>query len=245
MGHISNLTFAGRALIPGAVFTASVLGSLHCASMCGPLVLAVASDKRAAVLYHFGRLLGYTTLGALFGFMGNRLLGTSTFRILPILSTLTMGTLFVSMGIAQLRSRSVHLRLPAWLNNAYTLALRRAAEPRHGISGAFVVGLLSVFLPCGWLYSFLLSAAATQNFLLGGALLVAFWAGTLPALLLGPIAFQKLIRPTRNMAPRLAGILLIFAGVITLGFRAYPAFCDATKPASAVSVHPHCPMHTD
>ena len=62
----------------GAIFLASVLGSFHCAGMCGAF-LAVASGapggraKRQVLLqgaYHAGRLVSYTALGAAAGAAG-------------------------------------------------------------------------------------------------------------------------------------------------------------------------------
>jgi hypothetical protein len=49
------------ALLAG-VFVASLLGSLHCAGMCGGIACFVggtAARGRALTLYHLGRLLSY------------------------------------------------------------------------------------------------------------------------------------------------------------------------------------------
>ena len=59
----------------GAVFVASLAGSLHCAGMCGPLVAfysgADASHGLARsithAVYNGGRLAGYLVLGAVAG----------------------------------------------------------------------------------------------------------------------------------------------------------------------------------
>ena len=53
------------------------LGSLHCIGMCGPIVLALPSgsikDKNfifGKILYNSGRIVTYSMLGLLFGFIG-------------------------------------------------------------------------------------------------------------------------------------------------------------------------------
>ena len=58
----------GAALV---ILGASLAGSLHCAGMCGPLVVLWAGERagiresrRAHVAYHGGRLLAYTAMGA-------------------------------------------------------------------------------------------------------------------------------------------------------------------------------------
>jgi sulfite exporter TauE/SafE len=63
----------------GSVLIASVLGSLHCAGMCGGLMLfAIGSDgqtskrtkARLQAGYHGGRMLTYTILGVVAGSIG-------------------------------------------------------------------------------------------------------------------------------------------------------------------------------
>ena len=58
-------------------FTLGLVGSLHCAGMCGPLALAVpvmGRSRRAIILsrltYNSGRILTYAILGLVFGTMG-------------------------------------------------------------------------------------------------------------------------------------------------------------------------------
>ena len=60
-----------------AVVTASLLGSGHCAGMCGPLALMAsigpatsAQLARRMSFYHVGRLIGYMSLGAAVGGVG-------------------------------------------------------------------------------------------------------------------------------------------------------------------------------
>lgn len=66
-------------ILAGAVLTASLLGSLHCVGMCGPLAIwaSGAGDgyprrkiATAATLYHFGRLITYALAGLLAGLAG-------------------------------------------------------------------------------------------------------------------------------------------------------------------------------
>ena len=61
-----------------AVLAASLLGSPHCAAMCGGFVCfyAGSGDRRGVaghVAYHLGRLAAYLTLGVLAGTLGSRL----------------------------------------------------------------------------------------------------------------------------------------------------------------------------
>ena len=233
------------------VFIASALGSIHCASMCGPLVLVVADNRKTAVTYHLGRLLGYCSLGALFGFLGDRLLSMSAFHALPFIGTLLLAAVFVALGVRQMRGQKLHFKfnLPSCFKALYGRALRGISDGHSRCIASFLVGLLSVFLPCGWLYTFLLAATGTQDARAGAALLVAFWAGTLPALLVGPLLFQRFVRPFKTLVPRLSGALLIGAGLLTLVFRIIPTF-SAPPLSTKTSIDSNnsskeilCPLH--
>ena len=60
-----------------AGFILGLLGSLHCIGMCGPIAMILPLSKTNAtkkhiqiLLYHFGRIITYSLLGALFGLVG-------------------------------------------------------------------------------------------------------------------------------------------------------------------------------
>src|SRR3954464_12082881 len=61
-------------------FVLGLIGSLHCAGMCGPLALALPivgntrlSFTTSRLLYNAGRLLTYCIIGALLGIVGRSL----------------------------------------------------------------------------------------------------------------------------------------------------------------------------
>ncbi|MEO8268710.1 MAG: sulfite exporter TauE/SafE family protein, partial [Aureliella sp.] len=66
-------------ILVSAVVTSSLLGSMHCVGMCGPLAIwaSGAGDRIsthqmtvATTLYHLGRLLTYALVGMLAGAAG-------------------------------------------------------------------------------------------------------------------------------------------------------------------------------
>ena len=63
--------------VPLGVFIASLLGSSHCVTMCGPIAVTVNNNFGHMSLYHIGRLLSYLTLGALAGLIGETFLSTN------------------------------------------------------------------------------------------------------------------------------------------------------------------------
>jgi sulfite exporter TauE/SafE len=61
-------------------FFIGLLGSLHCIGMCGPLAFAVPVRQAGwfamiwnKLLYQMGRIVSYTTLGALVGLLGKQI----------------------------------------------------------------------------------------------------------------------------------------------------------------------------
>ncbi len=82
------------------------------------------------------------------------------------------------------------------------------------------IGAITTWLPCGWLYLFVLVAAATAGVLPAMAVMFAFWLGTLPALsalVAGTVSASPRFRPA--MRPLIAGTLIV-AGIYTSSGRA-------------------------
>ena len=216
----------GTQFVLSSVLLASLAGSMHCVQMCGPLVLASAPSPRTVTSYHLGRLLGYILVCAVFGYVGHIIfpkeVQNSLLRLLPFIASLFLGVFFIFLGLRNFSGKSVHLRLPKFIEKFYARTIQNSARNSKKLGGAFLTGSLSVLLPCGWLYSFVAAAIATQSAAKGAILLFVFWSGTLPALLIGPIAFQRLILPFKKFAPRISGVLLIVAGLATIGMRVQP-----------------------
>jgi sulfite exporter TauE/SafE len=230
-----------------AVFIASLLGSMHCAGMCGAfLAFAVASDDKARphplrsraalnAAYNGGRLLTYTILGAISGTIGAAVdLGAGAVGIQRAAAMLA-GAMMVAFGvIAILRLRGVHvphMPLPTALRTA-VMRGHRAASDLPPLGRALSIGLLTTLLPCGWLYAFVITAAGTASPLLGAVTMAAFWLGTLPIMLTLGTGIQALAGPLRAKLPLVTSILLVTVGLYTLAGRmAMPAIAagDSTQ----------------
>jgi sulfite exporter TauE/SafE len=96
---------------------------------------------------------------------------------------------------------------------------------------------LSGFLPCGWLWAFVVTAAGTGSAMKGAAVMTAFWAGTVPALLAVGLGAQLVSAPLRRHAPAVTAVLLVCLGLYAILGR--PASVDA-------AIHKHQEMqHTE
>lgn len=228
------------------VLIASLLGSTHCAGMCGAFVLfAVATPTDAASVwrsrvalnaaYNLGRLVTYTLLGAAAGTLGAALdLGGSMVGLQRVAAAIA-GGLMVGVGlVALLRARGFKVRrmpLPPFLSCVVS-AGHRAVIDASPITRAWTVGLLTTLLPCGWLYAFAITAAGTAHPALGAAVMAAFWLGTLPMLAGLGLGAQALAGRLRRHLPVLTSMLLVMVGLYTLLSRmAIPVLA---KPEAAI-----------
>ena len=216
-----------------AVFSASLLGSLHCAGMCGPFCAVAVSGGRSAghagllhVAYHGGRLITYMLMGAAAGAAGALVdLASALAGLQPIALALAGGTmiLFGFAEIARLKGWKLgsswgHWRPPAvWtrlIQTGQRFAAKRSALPR-----ALIIGLLTTLLPCGWLYAFVVTAAGSGSPTAGAAVMAAFWVGTLPVLLSLGIGARQLAGVVGQRMPLITAAALVLVGIVTLSGR--------------------------
>ncbi len=211
-----------------AIFTASVLGSLHCAGMCGAfLAIALQSGPgerptpawRQQALYHLGRLITYTSLGALAGALGATLnLAGAMAGLQRAAAALAAGTLIIFGAITLLRLWGVavpRVPLPGPMQR-FATAAHRAAMALPPTGRALTIGLLTTLLPCGWLYAFVLVAAGTGHAGWGMLTMAVFWSGTLPALVTLGAGLKAVSGPLARHIPTATACMLVVVGFLTL-----------------------------
>ncbi len=205
-------------------------GSLHCAGMCGPLVLLVGARNRWHLLqYHVARLIGYGLLGALFGQFGQQLhayLGRETMGYvlisIAVVLTVSLFTNFHGLPGVELLNRQF-AKLQATV-------LRMPVQHR-----ALGVGLVTVLLPCGLLYMAFGLAMTTPSWWVGALSMVTFGAASSPALVFG----QELVRTQLSkLSPTSQRRIQIALSLVALFFLAKMGWKAITVPAD-VSMHHH------
>lgn len=225
------------AVLAGAVLTASVLGSMHCVGMCGPLAIWAsgagdhARPRSMSInvsLYHFGRLATYALAGLIAGWLGSIVdVGGSVLGI-QVAAARLVGSIMVAMGVYKLwtlwgRRGAAATTTPSAIGGL--LVKLRPHVFRLPIPGrAFVTGLLTTLLPCGWLYLFALIAAGTGNPFHGMIVMAAFWLGSVPALVALVAGMRLLSQRFARFVPMLAAALLILAGMFTATGRGFAGF---------------------
>lgn len=208
------------------VIAASVVGSMHCAGMCGPFMAFAlglnepgVSRARAQAAYHGGRLLTYSVLGAAAGLIGRAIdLSGEAAGLHRVAATLA-GVTIITFGLAALARAAGWRVRPLRAPRAIERLFRRGCDlamripPVHR---AAVVGMLTTLLPCGWLYSFAIVAAGTAGPLDGVIVMAAFWLGTLPLMVGLGAGIQGLAGPLRRAVPTAMALAIIAMGLIAV-----------------------------
>ena len=223
------------ALLTGLMLGA--IGSGHCAGMCGPLVLTIErslrrpsrrAQLRHALTYHAGRVLTYALLGVAAGIAGQTLAFWGFGRALAV-------TAGVVLLLAAIGSAIPH-RLRGWGARPAALASRACAvagqwSRLHSVAGPAIAGAANGLLPCGLVYSALLTAAAMGTATSAVALMAGFGLGTIPALVALSMAAASQTFAIRARLRRLTPVLLALTAAMLL--------VRGLAPVSASSPHTH------
>lgn len=223
-----------------AVLSASLIGSAHCVGMCGPFAIMVLNEKDSnsqRILsmgwYHFGRAITYMLIGSVAGLAGSWLdQGTSLIGWQQSAAWLT-GISMIAFGtfalLRLIKVGTLHFQPPARLQTLVRAGFRKANQLPRSVR-PLAIGSVTGFLPCGWLYAFLLLAIGTSHPLTGALVMLAFWMGTVPALSVIGLGFSKMSQSWKNAIPLCTAVLMILAGISTVSVRAH---AELTRMAPA------------
>ena len=223
------------------IATIAFLGSFgHCVGMCGGIVVAYSSIKlggepskgyqiAAHLLYSLGRVTTYTTLGAIFGYIG----GVVTFN------NLANGALLIVAGIAMVLAGLSLLGKIKFLtiiehsfssSSFYKDAFKKILNSKSLFS-FYLLGMLNGLLPCGFVYFFAIAAASTASPLYGAIVMFIFGISTIPAMFgLGFLTSLASSSSFRNMMMSLSSIAVIIYGIFTL----YNGYTYISNPQKTV-----------
>lgn len=211
-----------------AVLVASLLGSVHCAAMCGGFVCAYSAGARggdavrAHALYNGGRLLAYLSLGALAGVVGATVTQLGILAGVGQAAAILAALLMIAWGVANLLAiRGFHagpLRAPVgWMR--FSGRILGAVQSQPVAIRALLTGLLTTLIPCGWLYVFVVAAGGTGSVVRSMLMMAVFWVGTVPALLVVGVSIQKAAGRFGRHMPLISAVAVLLIGLVTLGNR--------------------------
>jgi uncharacterized protein len=178
-----------------AAFTLGLIGSLHCAGMCGPLALALprtgdraVSFVTARAAYNFGRIVTYCGLGVVFGVVGKSLSLAGFQRWLSI-------ALGITLLAGLFASRKLGLSRPVTILVGKLKSVMAIVLGQRSMRSMALLGLLNGLLPCGLVYAACVGAASMGTVLAGAAYMAIFGLGTIPLML--TISLSGKLLPTK------------------------------------------------
>ncbi len=214
-----------------AAFLIGLIGGFsHCIGMCGGFVLTYSVKiseneirKQQTVWqriyphlsYSAGRIITYTFLGEIFGFIGGTIgliFSMKNFQGgLQLFAGIIM--FFMGLDLAGLIPVLPPNSFPGI--NAFKKLVGNLFN-KVNRSNVFGLGIVLGFVPCGLVYSVGAQAAATQSLLKGGLTMLIFGLGTVPAMLLSGITANLISSRVRSRLYKLAALLVVLLGVLTV-----------------------------
>jgi sulfite exporter TauE/SafE len=171
-----------------------------------------SSSALPILLFLIAKLVAYTLLGALLGWLGSYL----------TLSPITRAVLMIAIGVFMignaLRMFNVHpifryfsVEPPKFI----TRYIRRTAKGTDTFTPVFL-GALTVFIPCGVTQAMMATALGTGSVAMGAALMFAFILGTSPVFFVIAYLTTELGARLEKFFMRFVAVVVLILGFVTL-----------------------------
>lgn len=178
----------------------------------GQAAVTRSSTALPILLFLASKIVAYTLLGALLGWLGSFL----------ALSPVTRAVLMIAIGVFMIgnafRMFNVHpifryfsIEPPKFI----TRYIRRTAKGTDTVTPVFL-GFLTVFIPCGVTQAMMATALGTGSALMGAALLFAFTLGTSPVFFLVAYLTTELGARLEKFFMRFVAVVVLVLGLVTL-----------------------------
>ena len=228
-----------------------LIGSAHCAGMCGGIQMALQSQPsfvllsraelfRHLLLLNMGRVMMYLTLGLFLSLLGLAFLSQVDTPRMILAARIFTGGVVLLVGIHFLLRQSrpfrslerFGMRLWSVANRGIKTRNEVAISPLRTLLNGMIWGLI----PCGLVYAVLLTTVFTNDLADAGLITLGFGRGTMPSLVLSGMLFKRLQEIIKHRAVQtLAGLFFICGGVLIITapywvstefLRAYPQLID-------------------
>lgn len=206
----------------------------HCLAMCGGLAVAAGQSNRrqlnastrhrGVVLagWQLGRVLSYSVMGLMVGAFGAFFLAQAPVVLIRQTAFVMANLMLIALGlhVAQVWSGITQLErfgqvVWRWIQPlaAATLVPQTPGHPQPvpETLRAMRAGAIWGWLPCGLVYSMLITASVSGSAVNGALWMLAFGLGTMPALWMTSMASNRFTDQFRRSSVRKAAGLLIIA----------------------------------
>jgi len=195
------------------------VSSLHCVGMCGPIALSLPvhylppQQKSIGIfLYNTGRILMYSLLGLVFGFVGRQVylggfqkafsIGLGSLLLLILLQSVFKAKIFPEKWI-QKPTRKLQQFIGRYMQ-------------QKKLYGLFVLGAANGLLPCGMVYFAITGAMAAGNVAGGVLFMAAFGAGTFPAMFALSFFGSMIGLQVRNSLKKAVPFVMFTMGILLI-----------------------------
>lgn len=192
---------------------ASFIGSWHCALMCGPIA-ANFKTRNGLVSYQLGRLLAYCSLGFISGLLGSFLL-REQFTYARIFLGVLFGLVLIQSAFQQLKTQNSQTFFSSFLAKIYLVILRKLKQFKI-FQLPMLAGVLTGFLPCAWLFTWLMAAANSHDPVLGVLLMFILWLGGVPTLSVISIFIRRGHQLSSPLQKKILFFVLLISGVYSI-----------------------------
>ncbi len=213
----SSFPIAKEGMGYGMLFLIGVLTSVHCIAMCGGICLSQCAPQkdtstnrfaalRPSLLYNVGRVISYTIIGGIIGFIGKEVSFSGTMKgVVQILA----GIFMVIMGLNMLNIfpwlRKFNPRMPK-------IFAKRIYAGRQSNSPLYI-GLLNGLMPCGPLQAMQLYALSTSDPIKGAVSMFLFSVGTVPLMFTFGALSSFLTKKFTSKMMTASAVLVVFLGI--------------------------------
>lgn len=200
----------------GLLFVVGLLTGIHCVSMCGGFVVSYTAKHaqegrksyKSHLFYGVGKVVSYTLIGAIFGFVGSIIAFTPVMRGF---AGIFAGIFLVLFGLRMLGLLPWKISLPT------PKFFTRLVGKKSGESSPLIIGLLNgLMIACGPLQAIYIMAAGTGSMIEGAKLLLVFSLGTLPVMLGFGYFTSFVSAKVTHRILKLSGAIVIVLGVLML-----------------------------
>ena len=200
------------------LFIIGMLTSFHCIAMCGGISFSQSLPKDGnelpgnirpvlskSLLYHLGRIVSYTLMGAIAGALGSMFSFQGT---LLVIFKILMGIMVILSGLRMFGVKTPSVRVPVIPG-----AVKSFFAKCYKTDCPFLVGMLTVFMPCGPLQAMRLYALSTGSIVAGAISMLVFSLGTVPVTFGLSAILSVFIKKAGRVLMRVSAVLVFVLGV--------------------------------
>lgn len=209
---MSLLALISSALVLG------IVGSLHCLGMCGPLAITLplahsttATKFAHITLYNLGRAFTYALFGIIVGSLGWAISLSKYQSQISIALGLMIFIFLIGKYFFNLQVKTIWVPLSA-INKLFTFSKNINTKPLT----FFIRGVANGLLPCGLVYTALITASVWADITYSSLFMFVFGMGTWPLMTIYILFGQKILTKLNFNAQRLTNAMIILVGILLI-----------------------------